>query len=388
MSERGLRIQRRQRRLGLGAVIGALAGVLVVSGIAYAAVPDSGTGAFHGCVSKATGILRVIDPATGQQCPTRETAITWNQKGVSGPAGAPGPAGAIGPAGATGAAGPSGPIGASGPAGPAGPAGGTGSLTDLSCNDGNSLVGSVHATIDAVSHAIALTCVPSTHFVLSVSRSGNGGGGVVSSPTGISCGPAEGTTCSASFEIGTVVTLTAPQHSSRFTGWGGACTGMAPCTLTMSSAQNADAGSVATVTVHVNVHEPLLNALNCGGDGGFTVCPPFGNYGVQIAITGRPDCLIPGRASSFSGQAGGDVTCDYQFDRGTPSALFDAIRTNAVIVDNLHGFPYTAPPIAVFNHWTGCDALNDLDTTGGQGAECVLAGPMTADRTVDAYYNP
>jgi hypothetical protein len=93
--------------------------------------------------------------------------------------------------------------------------------------------------------------------------------------------------------------LTAPQHSSRFTGWAGACTGTGACVVTMNSAFTVDAGSVATVTVHLNVHEPVVNALSCFTDQlGFFFCPAFGNYGVQVAVNGRPDCLILGQAQS------------------------------------------------------------------------------------------
>jgi hypothetical protein len=156
----------------------------------------------------------------------------------------------------------------------------------------------------------------------------------------------------------------------------------------MNSALTVDAGSVATVTVHVNVHEPIVNAFNCFTDElGFFVCPAFGNYGVDVAVNGRPDCLIPGAAHT-QGSAGGDVTCDYVFDKGAPTVLVDALTTNGNVSDSTSIFPHTVPPIAVFTKWTGCDFLVDLETTGGAGAECGLGGPMNIDRTVDAYYNP
>jgi hypothetical protein len=244
----------------------------------------------------------------------------------------------------------------------------------------------IHATIDPSTHAVTLTCKPTTRFVLTVTTSGNGSGGVVSSPAGITCGSVEGSACSATFDVGTVVTLTAPQHSSRFSGWAGACTASGACVLTMNSALTVDAASVATITVHVNVHEPVLNVFNCSAD--LFVCPPFGNYGVQIAVNGQPDCLIPGQAAA-QGSAGGNVTCDYSFDTGTTRILLDALTTNAYVIDNNSlMFPVTVPPIAVFTNWTGCDAVDNLATTGGTGAECILAGPMTTDRTVNANYNP
>lgn len=49
--------------------------------------------------------------------------------------------------------------------------------------------------------------------------------------------------CSASYGVGTVVTLTAtPSGSSLFTGWTGACTGTGTCQVTMSQARTVTAG--------------------------------------------------------------------------------------------------------------------------------------------------
>jgi hypothetical protein len=67
--------------------------------------------------------------------------------------------------------------------------------------------------------------------LLTVSRTGDGKGVVVSSPPGIRCGRS----CSASFDQGTVVVLSAtPWASSRFGGWSGACSGTSPtCTIVL-----------------------------------------------------------------------------------------------------------------------------------------------------------
>jgi endo-1,4-beta-xylanase len=72
---------------------------------------------------------------------------------------------------------------------------------------------------------------PPTQYALSVSKSGNG----TVSGGGVSCG----STCSASYDAGTAVILTAtPDAGATFTGWGGACDGAAAtCTVTMNAAQ-------------------------------------------------------------------------------------------------------------------------------------------------------
>ena len=76
------------------------------------------------------------------------------------------------------------------------------------------------------------TQAPVVPVALSVSRLG--AGRVVSTPAGIDCG----STCAASFAQGTVVTLsTTPDAGQVFTGWSGACTGTADCTLTLDNDQ-------------------------------------------------------------------------------------------------------------------------------------------------------
>lgn len=74
-------------------------------------------------------------------------------------------------------------------------------------------------------------------YRLSATTSGTGTGTVSSSPAGINCGGA----CSADFDSGTRVTLTAlPSSGSTFTGWSGACSG-STCTVTMSSNKTVNA---------------------------------------------------------------------------------------------------------------------------------------------------
>ena len=69
----------RGHRLALGSVAAFL---LVAGGVAYAAIPDAKTGVIHGCYSKTTGALRVIDPSKSQSCAAGEAALNWNQSGI------------------------------------------------------------------------------------------------------------------------------------------------------------------------------------------------------------------------------------------------------------------------------------------------------------------
>jgi hypothetical protein len=84
--------------------VGVLAASIVTIGTVASAAPEPTVNA---CVGKLTGLVRIIDPAK-QSCSGLEKPLSWNQRGVPGPAGAAGPAG---PAGVTGPTGPQGPAG-------------------------------------------------------------------------------------------------------------------------------------------------------------------------------------------------------------------------------------------------------------------------------------
>jgi subtilisin family serine protease len=83
--------------------------------------------------------------------------------------------------------------------------------------------------------------------VLSFSKTGTGQGSVTFSPAGTraSCT----TDCANAYAMGTEVTLTAePAQGSVFSGWSGACSGTAACTLTMSEARQVTARFASTTT--------------------------------------------------------------------------------------------------------------------------------------------
>lgn len=85
-----------------------------------------------------------------------------------------------------------------------------------------------------------IAVLPSSFLVppqtLSVSVTGSGA--VTSGDGGINCG----STCSAVYATGTVVGLTAtPANGSTFTGWGGACSGVGTCIITVNQGQSVSA---------------------------------------------------------------------------------------------------------------------------------------------------
>jgi hypothetical protein len=125
-------------------------------------------------------------------------------------------------------------------------------------------LGGVYADYQHVTATFTSTRPPAPPATLSVTKAGTGSGSVTSAPPGIDCGA----TCSASFALGTSVTLTAtPDAASTFTGWTGACSGSTPCTLTL------DQDKTATATFAAN---PKLTVTKAGTGRGTVVSVPSG----------------------------------------------------------------------------------------------------------------
>lgn len=94
-------------------------------------------------------------------------------------------------------------------------------------------------------------------YALNVARTGTGNGSVVSTPAGINCG----NTCTANYNAGTSVSLTAnATNGSNFGGWNGACAGQgATCILVVG----ADVNTSATFDLI-----PSNTSSGSGGGGG------------------------------------------------------------------------------------------------------------------------
>lgn len=96
----------------------------------------------------------------------------------------------------------------------------------------------------AYSNSVGVSFTCNSNLTLSVTKGGNGGGTVTSSSGGISCGA----NCSAPYDYGTSVTLTAtPSGDSSFSSWsGGGCSSAASaspvtCVVTMDAAKTVTA---------------------------------------------------------------------------------------------------------------------------------------------------
>jgi hypothetical protein len=143
---------------------------------------------------------------------------------------------------------------------------------------------------------------PSGLQILTVIKSGTGSGTVTSNPAGIDCG----LTCSASFNYGTSVILSAAAGSgSIFGGWsGGGCSGTGACTVIMSSAQSVSAafnpsGLQILTVIKSGTGSGTVTSNPAGIDCGSTCSVSF-NYGTSVTLS-----AVASTGSSFSGWSGG-----------------------------------------------------------------------------------
>lgn len=239
--------------------------------------------------------------------------------------------------------------------------------------------------------------------VLSVVSNANGV--VTSSPSGINCG----STCSAAFDSGTVITLTAaPASGSLFTGWSG-CDSFSgtTCTITLTATRSVTAGFVVptvTVTKAGNGQgsvTPSVAGLICGPAD--NVCVASYAAGTALNLTAAP--VTGSRFVSWSGcDSTNAAVCGLTMSAS--KSVVPTFRLQFVLTVNKTGMgsgtvtsspsgincgsncsaaydsdtvlTLTATPgmLSIFNGWTGCDSVN--------GAACTVK--MIAAKTVSADF--
>ena len=149
-------------------------------------------------------------------------------------------------------------------------------------------------------HPVTATFAIAT-ATLTVARAGGGSGSVTSAPSGISCGA----TCSAVFNPGTSITLTAtPVAGSVFSGWsGGGCSGTGTCSLTLN------ASTTVTATFFVAPHTLTVTPAGVGQRqrlvraGGYRLWRDV--FGVVRGRTGITLTAAADSSSVFAGWSGG-----------------------------------------------------------------------------------
>jgi hypothetical protein len=157
---------------------------------------------------------------------------------------------------------------------------------------------------------------PAPQQALQVSRAGSGSGTVTSAPGGIACGA----TCSASYESGTQVRLTAAADAgSTFVGWEGACAGNGECALTMDAPRTVTARfsrSVALTVERAGSGAGTVNSAPAGIDCG-SRCSSGYDAGTTVVLTAQAAA-----GSTFAGWSGGGCS-----GTGACTVLMDASKT-------------------------------------------------------------
>ena len=178
----------------------------------------------------------------------------------------------------------------------------------------------------------------SGHVTLTVTVDGTGAGTVTSSPAGIDCGA----TCSAQFDTGSSVTLTAVAAAgTTFVGWSNGCDGTAPtCTLTMSQALTATATfasarhtlTVVTAGLGSGGVMSAPAGINCPTD-----CDEAFGAGSSVTLTAAPTA-----GSVFTGWSGAcsgtQLTCSVPMtDSKAVTATFQPAFCTTGMLDRFDG---------------------------------------------------
>lgn len=199
-------------------------------------------------------------------------------------------------------------------------------------------------------------------FAVTVSKDGAGSGTVTSGPAGISCG----TTCTASFDSGTPLTLTATAaDDSTFTSWSSPCSGTQPCFFSVFGATD--------ITATFTLKQFLLQITRTGNSGGTVTSDVPGitcgsdcsqNYDAHTVVTLTATAF---NGAVFTGWTGGGCsgtgTCVVTMNQAaTVTARFDLVQFPLTVtkVGTGSGTVTTTPP--GISCGTICTASFDIGT--------------------------
>lgn len=171
---------------------------------------------------------------------------------------------------------------------------------------GGGCTGTGTCTVGVSAATVVTATFTLNSYAVSVAKAGTGSGTVTSAPAGISCGA----TCSAVYNHGTAVTLTAtPAVGSNFTGWsGGGCAGTGTCVVSVTAA--------TSVTATFAVQQFTLSVAKNGGSTGTVTgtgiscgatCSNVYNYGASVTLTATPSSGAV--FAGWSGACVGTGTC-------------------------------------------------------------------------------
>ncbi len=243
--------------------------------------------------------------------------------------------------------------------------------------------------------------------VVTVVIGGTGAGTVTSDPAGIAC-PAS---CTFSYPAGTQIELrAAPAATSLFAGWGGSCSGVDPCPITLTGSTQVTATfALPTLTVTVVgsgevARDPI--GIQCGAS-----CGAY-PIGTQVTLTAKEGAGQ--RFAGWSGACTGTLSCTVTLTKSTsvnasfvpifvlslakagtgvgtvtssPAGIACDLRCLSTSASFDSGTTVTlsamADPNSVLNGWQGCSSTM---LTTDRGIVCLVS--MTAAHSVTATFAP
>jgi hypothetical protein len=163
-------------------------------------------------------------------------------------------------------------------------------------------------------------------FDVAIQKQGNGTGTVTSTPAGINCEP----TCTAQFEEGTQVSLTASASpGSSFAGWAGDCSGVGACTVAGRATVIARfVVPVSTSHLHVDIAgagtgtvSTMPSGISCAPS-----CDADFETGTLVTLTASPSAGSTFSNWTGTGCSGVIPTCTVVMNTNqTVTAIFNAI---------------------------------------------------------------
>ena len=229
------------------------------------------------------------------------------------------------------------------------------SFTGWSASDGSPGICSGTGTCEVMmtqARSVSANFALPQHNLTAV-KDGTGSGTVTSTPGGISCGA----TCSANFDEGQAVSLSAVAGgTSSFAGWSGSCTGTGPCSVTMSQARSVTATftlntfnlEVAKTGAGSGTVTSLPTGIDCGSD-----CSEI--YGAGQVVTLTPAAVAGSAFTGWSGACSGTGDCQVTMNAAR-SVGADFAITRTLTVTTPGGGTITSNPAGLTNCGSTCSA--------------------------------
>ncbi|MCC8998050.1 MAG: CSLREA domain-containing protein, partial [Candidatus Contendobacter sp.] len=158
---------------------------------------------------------------------------------------------------------------------------------------GGTLAGTTYTTGPITADCTVYASFVATAYSLTVSQAGVGSGTVTGS--GINCG----VSCTATYPVGTSVTLTAtPNAGSTFMGWSGACIGTGNCTVTMDAVQTViglfgvTTAKTLTVNKTADTNDGSCDAADCSLREAVGAANPGDTVDFAPSLNGGPPVVL------------------------------------------------------------------------------------------------